>query len=98
MVDLEVDTETSCLEDRLRSLGILSSGDDLTLELTVNSVIKGIDLEADIPQKKVCLFVYLFIYFFCLPIPKIKNQDPTCTMSLFSLPLTPTQQRITLCS
>lgn len=56
MVELEVDTETSCLEDRLRSLGILSSGDDLTLGLTVNSAtLKGIDLEADMPQKKVCL-------------------------------------------
>ncbi|XP_059439762.1 uncharacterized protein LOC132172303 [Corylus avellana] len=54
MVELEVDTEISCLEDRLRSLGILSSGDDLTLGLTANSAtFKGIDLEADMPQKKI---------------------------------------------
>jgi hypothetical protein len=96
MVELEVDTEISCLEDRLRSLGILSSGDDLTLGLTANSTtLKGIDLEADMPQKKVCLI------FFGPPMPKIKNQYPTCTTlsqclsSLFPLP--PKQKSITPC-
>ena len=59
MEELEVDTEALCMEDRLRSLGILSNGDDL--DLTLSATFKGIDLEADMPPKKVCLiFTFTF--------------------------------------
>ena len=95
MVELEVDTEISCLEDRLRSLGILSSGDDLTLGLTANSAtLKGIDLEADLPQKKVCLI------FFGPPTPKIKTNTPHAllclSVSLLSSPY-PLNKKASLC-
>lgn len=51
MEEVEVDTEALCMEDRLRSLGILSNGDDL--DLTLSATFKGIDLEADMPPKKI---------------------------------------------
>ena len=51
---VEVDSEVICLEDRLRSLGLLSKTDDITSKSKQNSsVLNGIDLEALIPQKKV---------------------------------------------
>ncbi|KAM3707811.1 hypothetical protein ACB098_02G053500 [Castanea mollissima] len=51
---VEVDTEALCLEDRLRSLGLLSNADDLTSDFTNTSVtFKGIELEADMPQRKI---------------------------------------------
>lgn len=58
---VQVDTEALCLEDRLRSLGLLSNADDLTSYFTNTSVtFKGIELEADMPQRKVCL-ISIFI-------------------------------------
>ena len=57
---VEVDTEALCMEDRLRSLGLLSNADDLASDFTNNSAtFKGIDLEADMPQRKVCLISIL---------------------------------------
>ena len=42
------------MEDKLRSLGILK-GTDEPSSLSYASVIDGIDLEAHLPPKKVCL-------------------------------------------
>ncbi|EXC39743.1 WD repeat-containing protein 43 [Morus notabilis] len=50
---MEVDTEVICMEDRLRSLGLLSETDDTTSKSMKNSaVLEGINLEALMPQKK----------------------------------------------
>ncbi|KAB1213921.1 WD repeat-containing protein 43 [Morella rubra] len=46
-----VDTEAVCMEDKLRSLGILSNGDDLTSDFTLNYAT--FDLEAEMPPKKI---------------------------------------------
>lgn len=46
--------ETFSMEDKLRSLGILK-GTDEPSSLSYASVIDGIDLEAHLPPKKVCL-------------------------------------------
>lgn len=64
MVEFEADTAAICMEDRLRSLGILSKADDLTINSTLNSAtFKSIDLQTNMPQKKVCLLViYLHLY------------------------------------
>ncbi|PON88221.1 WD repeat containing protein [Trema orientale] len=52
-VEMEVDSVAICIEDRLRSLGLLSEADDITSKSTHNStILQGIDLEAFIPQKK----------------------------------------------
>ncbi|XP_057957675.1 uncharacterized protein LOC131150757 [Malania oleifera] len=49
----EVDTVKFCMEDQLRSLGIIGNKDDLATESTLNStLLKGINLEANVPQKK----------------------------------------------
>lgn len=51
--DMAVDEVTICMEDRLRSQGILSNDDNQSLNLTlVSKMLKGINLEANIPQKK----------------------------------------------
>lgn len=53
MVEFEADTAAICMEDRLRSLGILSKADDLTINSTLNSAtFKSIDLRTNMPQKK----------------------------------------------
>lgn len=54
--DVGVEDATSvCMEDQLRSLGILHSTDDHTSESILKlSRSKGIDLEANMSQKKVC--------------------------------------------
>ncbi|PQQ21460.1 uncharacterized protein Pyn_04627 [Prunus yedoensis var. nudiflora] len=53
MVEFEADTAAICMEDRLRSLGILSKADDLTINSTLNSAtFKSIDLQTNMPQKK----------------------------------------------
>lgn len=70
MVEVEVEVETApvCLEDQLRSLGILSKEDSSTSKSKLNSMIfKGVDLEASMPQKQVyiCLCFSLFL-FICL--------------------------------
>lgn len=63
MVEFEVDTAAICMEDRLRSLGILSRVDDQTINSTLNSAaFKSIDIQTNMPQKKVCL-TYLFVHF-----------------------------------
>ncbi|KAK9289201.1 hypothetical protein L1049_017675 [Liquidambar formosana] len=50
---VEADTVTFCIEDRLRSLGILSNTDDPSFNSMLNStLLEGIDLKANIPQKK----------------------------------------------
>ncbi|PON61971.1 WD repeat containing protein [Parasponia andersonii] len=52
-VEMEVNSVAICIEDRLRSLGLLSEADDITSKSTHNStILQGIDLEAFIPQKK----------------------------------------------
>ncbi|XP_042052176.1 WD repeat-containing protein 43-like [Salvia splendens] len=49
----ELDTVTLCMEDQLRSLGILSSMDDALSSTLVSKYLKGINLDASTPQKKV---------------------------------------------
>lgn len=54
------DDVTYCMEDRLRSLGILSNDGDLTpCSQLDNRILKGINFEANTPQKKVCFSVPL---------------------------------------
>lgn len=71
-----VDTEAVCMEDKLRSLGILSNGGDLTSDFTLNYAT--FDFEAEMPPKKVCLIFY--VVFFMLgtklwvPPPKKKKK------------------------
>ena len=61
-VEMEVDSVAICMEDRLRSLGLLSEADDITSKSTQSSTtLKGINLEAFTPQKKVCLLLLLSI-------------------------------------
>lgn len=73
MDKVEVDTEAFCMEDKLRSLGILSNGDDQTLDCTVDfATFKGVNLEAEMPQKKVCSISIVFLIksktkYHCLP-------------------------------
>lgn len=52
-VDMEADSEMFCMENRLRSLGILQSEDLMSTSLFDSAMIKDIDLEANMPQKKV---------------------------------------------
>ncbi|GMH28543.1 hypothetical protein Nepgr_030386 [Nepenthes gracilis] len=53
MEKTEANTATCCMEDRLRSLGILSCQDDVKKKSMLSSTIfKGIDLEATMPQRK----------------------------------------------
>lgn len=48
------DSGAVCMEDQLQSLGILNSTDDHTSEsILESSILKGIDLEANMSQKKV---------------------------------------------
>ncbi|KAJ9699679.1 hypothetical protein PVL29_005511 [Vitis rotundifolia] len=50
---VEASNETSCLEEQLRSLGLLDNKDDLTSNSMLNSTkFKGISLEANMPPKK----------------------------------------------
>lgn len=52
MVELDAGSKMLCIEDRLRSLGMLNYlTSDSTLDATMFS---GIQLEANMPQKKVC--------------------------------------------
>ncbi|PRQ39316.1 putative transcription factor WD40-like family [Rosa chinensis] len=52
-VEFELDTGAICMEDRLRSLGILSKLDDQTIKSTLNSAaFKSIDIQTNMPQKK----------------------------------------------
>ena len=52
MIQDEVDA--ICMEDQLRSLGILKSEKDHASNLELcSTLLKGIDLEAAIPMKKV---------------------------------------------
>ena len=54
---IEVSKETSCLEEQLRSSGLLDKKDDLTSNSMLDSTkFKGISLEAKVPLKKVCFF------------------------------------------
>lgn len=52
-VDMEADSEMFCMENRLRSLGILQSEDLMSTSLFDSAMIKDIDLEANMPQKKI---------------------------------------------
>ncbi|XP_048321361.2 uncharacterized protein LOC107433202 [Ziziphus jujuba] len=53
MVEMELDTEAICIEDRLRSLGILSKEDNSASKSKVNSnIFNGVDLKVNMPQKK----------------------------------------------
>lgn len=49
----ELDTVTLCMEDQLRSLGILSSMDDALSSTLVSKYLKGINLDASTPPRKV---------------------------------------------
>lgn len=50
---VEVDAVTFDMEDRMRSLGILSDADHISFNSVLNSTMfEGIDLKANIPQKK----------------------------------------------
>lgn len=58
MVEFEVDTAAICMEDRLRSLGLLSRVDDQTINSTLNSAaFKSIDIQTNMPQKKMRMAV-----------------------------------------
>ncbi|KAH7835705.1 hypothetical protein Vadar_029030 [Vaccinium darrowii] len=47
------DTLTVCMEDRLRTLGILDNKDDLTSDILMDSMkLRGINIEATLPQRK----------------------------------------------
>lgn len=62
MVEMEVDNEAICIEDRLRLLGILSKEDDSASKSKLNSnIFKGVDLEVNIMPKKVCIYIYIYI-------------------------------------
>lgn len=52
--DMDMDEPNKlCIEDKLRSLGILSNKDDVASNLTFNSTLsKGINLQENVPQKK----------------------------------------------
>lgn len=57
MVEMELDTEAICIEDRLRSLGILSKEDNSASKSKVNSnIFNGVDLKVNMPQKKVNIY------------------------------------------
>ena len=49
-----------CMEDRLRTLGILDNKDDLTSDSVFDSMkLRGINIEANnMPQKKVCFLAW----------------------------------------
>ncbi|XP_038723535.1 WD repeat-containing protein 43 isoform X2 [Tripterygium wilfordii] len=50
---MDVDAVIICMEERLRSLGVLSSKDDRTLNSALDSTkFRGIDLEANLTHKK----------------------------------------------
>ncbi|KAH9766007.1 WD REPEATS REGION domain-containing protein [Citrus sinensis] len=52
-VEVEADSQTVCMEDRLRSLGILSNKDDLLSNSALEATLfNGIDFETNIPVKK----------------------------------------------
>lgn len=57
---MEVDAEAICIEDRLKSLGIVIEEDNVTLKSTLKSaLIKGVDIEGFVPQKKVDVILHL---------------------------------------
>lgn len=53
---MEVDAEAICIEDRLKSLGIVIEEDNVTLK---SALIKGVDIEGFVPQKKVDVILHL---------------------------------------
>lgn len=56
---MEVDTEAICMEDRLRSLGLLSETDDITSKSMQNpGLLEGVDLESLMSQKKMKAVVF----------------------------------------
>lgn len=60
-VEVEADSEMVCMEERLRSLGILSGKDDPRLNLALKSTLfDDIDLEANMPEKKVSLLADIY--------------------------------------
>ena len=49
------DVPSICMEDRLRTLGILDNKQDYMSDKIIDSIkLMGIDINADLPQKKVC--------------------------------------------
>lgn len=50
-----IDSVTLCMEDKLRSLGILGRSDDKLSSTTDPKILKGINLDTSTPQKKVYL-------------------------------------------
>lgn len=62
---MEVDSEVICLEDRLRSLGLLSKTDDIKSKSNwYSSILHGIDIEAVVQQKRVCFYVSVIFLVF----------------------------------
>ncbi|XP_062076571.1 uncharacterized protein LOC133781549 isoform X2 [Humulus lupulus] len=52
-LEMEAESVAICMEDRLRSSGLLSEADDITSKSRQNStILEGIDLKALVPQKK----------------------------------------------
>lgn len=51
----ELDPVTLCMEDQLRSLGILGSTDDTLSSTLFSKKLKDVNLDASTPQKKVLL-------------------------------------------
>lgn len=49
----ELDSVTLCMEDQLRSLGILGSKDDKLNSKLFSKHLKGINLDSSTPKKKV---------------------------------------------
>lgn len=51
---VQSETDVICMEDRMRSLGMLPSESDCTSNFELcSTLLKGIDLEATLPMKKV---------------------------------------------
>ncbi|KAE9602578.1 putative transcription factor WD40-like family [Lupinus albus] len=50
---VEGETDVICMEDRMRSLGILNSQKDCASNFENSTLLKGIDLKAAIPMKKI---------------------------------------------
>lgn len=69
----ELDSVTLCMEDRLRSLGILSNSDVTQSSTLVSEILKGINLDASTPNKKVFFLSDSVLDLFLFPILMYKN-------------------------
>lgn len=61
--NMEMDQVTMCLEDKLRTEGILSSDNDLTSnKIQLSKLLKGVNLEDNMPQKQVSIFIFIYFH------------------------------------